>query len=182
MPIRAACIDSGHATKAVYEFCRTRFARRVWAVKGKGGPGVPLWPRRPSRGKSSLPIFLVGVDTGKDTLFSRLKITETGPGCVHFAKNLDPSYFRQLTAEKVVTRFAMGRPIRTWQSKRPGERNEALDCYNYSLAALHGLIAAGMSLNRETSALADTPLRAAGAPAPATAPRPSTIKSAWMNW
>jgi hypothetical protein len=39
-----------------------------------------------------------------------------------------------------------------------------------------------MSLNREASALADTPLRAAGAPAPVLTPRPSTIKSAWMNW
>jgi phage terminase large subunit GpA-like protein len=54
-----------------------------------------------------------------------------------------------LTTERVVTRFEKGRPIRSWQPKRDGERNEALDTFVYALAALHGLISMGMRLNEE---------------------------------
>lgn len=50
----------------------------------------------------------------------------------------DADYFRQLTAERVVIRFEKGRPIRSWQPKRDGERNEALDTFIYTHAALHG--------------------------------------------
>ena len=50
LPIRAACVDTGgHHTKAAYQYCATRFARRIWAIKGRGGPGVPVWPARPTR-------------------------------------------------------------------------------------------------------------------------------------
>ena len=54
-----------------------------------------------------------------------------------------------MTAERVVTRFERGRPIRSWQPKRDGERNEALDTFVYSHAALHGLISMGLRLNEE---------------------------------
>ncbi|MFA7438987.1 terminase gpA endonuclease subunit [Castellaniella sp.] len=66
---------------------------------------------------------------------------------LHFPRRLDADYFRQLTAERVVTRFEKGRPIRSWQPKRDGERNEALDTFVYAHAALHGLISMGMQLN-----------------------------------
>ncbi|MFO4987314.1 hypothetical protein RCK87_26580, partial [Salmonella enterica subsp. enterica serovar 1,4,[5],12:i:-] len=52
-----------------------------------------------------------------------------------FPRRLDADYVRQLTAERVVTRFERGRPIRSWQPKRDGERNEALDCRVYARAA-----------------------------------------------
>nr|WP_233517198.1 terminase gpA endonuclease subunit [Pseudotabrizicola alkalilacus] len=68
---------------------------------------------------------------------------------MHFPRRLDADYFRQLTAERVVTRFEKGRPIRSWQPKRDGERNEALDTFVYAHAALHGLISMGMRLNEE---------------------------------
>ena len=112
LPIRAVTIDTGgHHTKASYEFCRTRLARRVWAIKGRGGTGAPVWPRRPSRtNKGKIPLFIVGVDAVKDTLLARLKLTEPGPGAVHFPRRLDAEYFRQLTSERVVTRFEKGRP------------------------------------------------------------------------
>jgi len=40
--IMGANIDSGHHTQMVYEFCRTRAARRVHAVKGRAGEGIPF--------------------------------------------------------------------------------------------------------------------------------------------
>lgn len=145
LPVRAVAVDTGgHHTKMAYEFCRTRLARRIWAIKGRGSPSIPVWPRRPTRtNKAKIPLFIVGVDAVKDAVYARLKLTQPGPGSIHFPRRLDVDYFRQLTAERVVTRFEKGRPIRSWQPKREGERNEALDTFVYAHAALHGLISMG---------------------------------------
>jgi phage terminase large subunit GpA-like protein len=133
-----------------YEFCRTRPGRRIWAIKGRGGPGIPVWPRRPTRtNKGRIPLFIVGVDAVKDAVYPRLKPTEPGPGAIHVPRRLDADYFRQLTAERVVTRFEKGRPIRSWQPKRDGERNEALDTFVYAQAALHGMISMELRLKEE---------------------------------
>ena len=40
-------------------------------------------------------------------------------------------------------------PIPSWQRKRDGERNEALDTFGYAHAALHGPISMGLPLNEE---------------------------------
>ncbi len=89
----------GHHTKMAYEFCRTRLARRIWAIKGRGGPDIPVWPRRPTRrNKGKIPLFIVGVDAVKDAIYARLRLTEPGPGAIHFPRRLDAEYFRQLTA------------------------------------------------------------------------------------
>ncbi len=43
LSVRAVAVDTGgHHTKMAYEFCRTRLARRIWAIKGRGGPGIPV--------------------------------------------------------------------------------------------------------------------------------------------
>jgi phage terminase large subunit GpA-like protein len=60
LTIRAVALDTGgNHTKAAYEFVRTRLGRRVWGIKGRGGPGIPVWPRRPSKTKGKVPLFLV---------------------------------------------------------------------------------------------------------------------------
>ena len=175
LPIRAAAIDTGgHHTKAAYEFCRTRLARRIWAIKGRGGPGIPVWPKRIKPVPGRVPLAIVGVDATKDALFARLRITEPGPGFIHFSRARDAEYFRQLTSERVVTTYVKGRPVRSWQA-RPGARNESLDTFVYAMAALHGLIAAGLRLNDER-------------PQPPARPKvPQTIRSNWIgstgdNW
>lgn len=181
MPIRAVAVDTGgQHTKAAYEYCRTRLHRRVWGIKGRGGPGVPLWPRRPSRTKGKAPLFIVGVDAAKDALFVRLKLAEPGPGALHFPMERDAEFFRQLTAERVVTRFARGRPIRLWQPRREGERNEALDTTVYAMAALHGLIAMGLRLNAEADALSAAVHKGVPGKAKPAEP-PKVIRSRWMR-
>jgi phage terminase large subunit GpA-like protein len=149
LPIRAAAVDTGgHHTKAAYEFCRTRLARRIWAIKGRGGPGIPVWPARIKPRPGKVPLAIVGVDAAKDALFARLQKTEPGPGFIHFSRARDAEYFRQLTSERVVTTYAKGRPVRSWHA-RAGARNEALDTLVYAVAALHGLYAHGLRLNDE---------------------------------
>ena len=76
----------------------------------------------------------LGVDTAKEVIYSRLRITEPGPGYFHFPAERDREYFLQLTGEKQVTRFTKGAPKREWIKIR--SRNEVLDCTVYALAAL----------------------------------------------
>lgn len=144
--VKATAIDTGgHHTLQVFEFCRPRLARRIYPIKGLSGP-KPIWPKRSSRTKTNHQVFMVGVDTGKDAIYGRLKIRprepgEPNPGFIHFpmpdanigTDGFGPEYFEQLTAEKVETRYREGRPYRVWVPIRP--RNEALDTLVYALAA-----------------------------------------------
>ena len=182
MAIRAVAVDTGEQhTKAAYEYCRTRLHRRVWAIKGRGGPGIPLWPRRPTRTKGKVPLFVIGVDAAKDALFARLRLVEPGPGYLHFPAERDAEFFRQLTAERVVTRFERGRPIRLWQPRREGERNEALDTTVYAMSALHGLISMGLQLNKEAEMLDAQQPRRSALVAKSAVETPKVLQSNWMQ-
>lgn len=183
---RAVCVDSGgHHTSTVYAYCRAHARERYWAVKGRGGPGVPIWPKRAGKGKVGANVFSVGVDECKSTLYGRLRNTESGaPGYIGFDASLSDSWFTQLTAERVVTRYSKGHPVREWRLPDKA-RNEALDCYVYALAALHGLYAMGLDLEREAGRLAVAPLRAAAPAGPVrVAPTPRTrspIRSSYLQ-
>ena len=59
---------------------------------------------------------------------------------------MNDEYFRQLTAEKIVTKFSRGYKKRVFQKIRP--RNEALDCFVYAISAY-------AILNVDINALAD---------------------------
>jgi phage terminase large subunit GpA-like protein len=96
--------------------------------------------------KNSAEVFSVGTDTIKSTLFGRLKHNEPGAGFIHFYAEAGQEYFRQLTAERQVVRYVKGFAVREWK-KKAGDRNEALDCFVYSYAALHFLY---MRFNRNT--------------------------------
>ena len=134
MGIRATCIDSGgHFTNAVYQYCKKHTGRRVFAIKGVGGEGKPAAGRPSKANVAKCPLFPIGVDTVKSLLFARMRIDEPGAGYIHFSDRLNEEYFRQLTAEKVVTRFHKGFKKRVFEKIRA--RNEALDCMVYSYAA-----------------------------------------------
>lgn len=132
--IRATCIDSGgHFTQSVYAFCKKNYGRRIFAIKGVGGEGKPI-AGRPSKSNSmKCHLFPIGVDTAKDLVFARLRIQDQGPGYIHFSDTLSDEYFRQLTAEKIVTRYHKGFKKRVFEKVRA--RNEALDCMVYAIAA-----------------------------------------------
>lgn len=185
--IEAACVDSGgHYTDEVYKFCGRRRRRRVWAIKGMFGQGRPIWPRTASRTKKSrAPLFVIGVDTAKDRVYSRLAIAEPGPGYCHFPTHRDLDYFHQLTAEKCVTKYVRGHPTLQWIVKTDGAANEALDCRVYAMAARYGR---GVDLNRRTERIRarleepetvpepDPPLEEPPTPAPPARPRTPRTK------
>ena len=92
---------------------------------------------RPSRhNRYNVPLFVLCVDTGKDIVLSRLRISSPGPGYVHLPDWVDEEYLAQLTAEKAIRKYVKGRgAVREWVKLR--ERNEALDLEVYALAALY---------------------------------------------
>jgi len=133
--VACTCIDSGgHHTQAVYEYCRLRAVRGIFAIKGMSQAGKPLVGRPSRNNRHKLRFYPLGVDTAKEVIYSRLRISEPGPGYYHFPLERDREYFLQLTGEKQVTRFTKGTPKREWVKLR--SRNEALDCNVYALAAL----------------------------------------------
>jgi len=176
LTIRATCIDTGgSATRAAYNFIRTRHGRQIWGIKGANTPGAPAWPRKPSnQNKGKVPLYSIGVDALKDTIAARLTITDPGPGCIHFPSFLTAQYFSQLTAEQRKTKFVRGRPQRYWEPKTKGARNEALDTFGYALAALTGLTTLGINLEAEKERIE---LAAAGK----TEPAPTKVKSKFMR-
>jgi len=154
LPIACACIDSGHRAAEVYSFTRTRFERRVYAVKGT--LSGPIWPRKPSAGMDRAPLFIVGTDAAKTAVYARLRIDTPGPGYCHFP--LRPEYgiefFEELTAERPQVRYSKGFPHREWFLPA-GARNEGLDTRAYNLAALHACYASGLKLNEYAARMAE---------------------------
>lgn len=141
LPITASCVDTGGTggnTQAAYDWLRGKTGRRIFGIKGVGGWGRPIVaaPQRKQSGKKArkIDLFLVGTDEAKLTVMRRLAVERPGPGHCHIPKTRGADWYQQLTAEKLVTRYVKGFPVREWHQTRP--RNEALDCRVYALAAL----------------------------------------------
>lgn len=137
--ITAAAFDSGFYAPQVYHFCKPRFARKFWAVKGGNQAGAPLVGAMTRGNRMKCPVWRVGTDTAKDIIYGRLRLKEPGPGYMHYTRDekahFDQTYFKMLTAESVKTKTIKGFPIRYYE-KEPGARNEAIDLRVYALAAL----------------------------------------------
>jgi len=145
LKISMTCVDSGgHYTQEVYEACRARQHKRVFAIKGRGGDGVPYVApptKVPIRQNKRITCWLytIGVDAGKSLIMSSLKVQEPGPKYCHFPRGEDRGYdalfFNGLLSERLVLKRSRGRDRWMWE-KIPGHnRNEALDCRNYAMAA-----------------------------------------------
>jgi phage terminase large subunit GpA-like protein len=167
----------------VLDYCRAR--RGVIAIKGQSQPGKPVIgaPKRVDvnvRGvveKRGAKLWPVGSDTIKGVLMARLQ----DEGFVHFCAELPSTYFSQLVAERLVTKFTHGIPHKVWV-KASGARNEALDCfvYAYAAAVYAGLKRKNWAARRIAPAPAtDEP--AGEAPAPQIAAKRRS-RSSWMRW
>lgn len=191
LPVHATAVDSGgHHTQAVYRFVRDKVRRRVYAIKGIGGPGKPIWPKRASKNnKGRINLFMVGVDAAKDAVYARLRIKTEGPGYCAFPKGREPQYFEQLTAEVVQTKYIRGFPSRVYILPG-GRRNEALDLRVYAYAALVSLNVRWGQLQAEQSAtrtaerapvVADPETFVPAAPSVTARPAPRVQRGGWLG-
>lgn len=144
--------EGGHFTQEVRLRCRERLAKKVFAIKGRGGDGIPYTgpPKKQKivinkRAVGTCWQYELGVDSGKQIIMDNLHVQTRGSKYCHFPKRDDygPAYFKGLLSERLTYKTdKKGVPLKhPWQwEKIPGhERNEALDCRNYALAAFKAL-------------------------------------------
>lgn len=173
--ISAACVDSGgHHTAQVYAFCSERKGRHIYATKGMAGPR-PVWSHKAGKSqKYKAQVWHIGVDTGKDAWYARLRIADFGPGYCHFPIAYNEDYFDMLTSEQVRTKYSKGHPVREWFCPQ-GRRNEALDIRVMNLAAL-------LSRPVNWPALAAQPVTPISKPAPKAQPNSFINRPSGSPW
>lgn len=151
LKVSVTFVDSGgHYTQDVYENCRKRKMKKVFAVKGKGGDGIPyIGP--PSKAEivkrgvvvGTTPLYIIGVDSGKEKIMSGLEAENESRHRFHFPadeeRGYDANFFNGLLSETM--EFVNTAKGGAWRwVKLPGHnRNEALDCRNYANAAYKAL-------------------------------------------
>ncbi len=147
LAICATAVDSGgHHTDEVYQFCRLRRWRNVFAIKGASKSGRPVIAQRPSKvdvtwkgttEKHGAELWMIGTDTAKDWIYNRYHLND-GPGALHFSIDLADDVYDQCVAERKITRYVKGYKRSEWV-KGKADRNEALDLLVYNLAMAHYL-------------------------------------------
>jgi phage terminase large subunit GpA-like protein len=150
LSIRKLAIDSGYNTDQVYSWVARQGGRAI-ACKGIGLDkptadmllGVPKKTALRPSGKlvaRRCLVWPVGVGRAKAEHYGCLGLVRgddgrAPAGYAHFPQH-GPEYFRQLTAEQLMTgRDAHGRPVEEWAVK-PGRENHFLDARVYARAAL----------------------------------------------
>lgn len=142
-------IDSGgHYTSDVYNYCQKNFHKQRFAIKGRGGPGIPLIYKIAKANNAKAPLILLGVDDGKQQIMDRLSINSPGHLYFHFPQDegikelsnrgYDDLYFKGIISEhkKVYKRNGVLREV--WETTK-NVRNEPLDLRNYNLACMKSL-------------------------------------------
>ncbi len=149
LSIAATFIDTGgHFTTKCYQFLKQmeRKGKRIFGVKGmsrnKTGQGIPLLHMLSTNNQYGVKVFILGVDSGKEIVMSRLNTADEGPGYCHFPINkelgYDEAYMKGLNSEQLVTEVKDGRAYTRWK-KKSGTRNEPLDLRVYNTAAVEML-------------------------------------------
>nr|DAI82270.1 MAG TPA: terminase large subunit [Caudoviricetes sp.] len=139
--------EGGHFTQDVRIQCRARIGKKVFCIKGMPGPDKPYTapPKQMKIIVNQKTIgtcwqYQIGVDSGKVMIMDNLAVKSPGSKFCHFPKRDDygPGYFAGLLSERLEYDAEKKQPW-VWK-KIPGhERNEALDCRNYALAAFKAL-------------------------------------------
>ena len=141
-------IDSGgHFTGNAYRYCERNVLKQRFAIKGMGGPGIPLNYKVGKAKGLNAPLVMLGVDDGKQQIMNRLTIEQPGPMFCHFPldeagvmtnRGYDALYFRGLISEHRKTIKKNGEYREVWEPTT-GVRNEPLDLRNYNLACMQTL-------------------------------------------
>lgn len=146
--IRTFIDSGGHYTSDVYNYCQKNFHKQRFAIKGRGGPGIPLIYKIAKANNAKAPLILLGVDDGKQQIMDRLSIDSPGPLYFHFPQDegikelsnrgYDDLYFKGIISEhkKVYKRNGVLREV--WETTK-NVRNEPLDLRNYNLACMKSL-------------------------------------------
>ena len=140
LKIARTFIDSGFSTEDVYNYCKKNVHKGRFAIKGMSAYNSPLI-HSTSVQKNGVVLIVLNSDEGKQQAFSLME-----SGNVHWGRNdeflqrnFNELFFKQLIAEKRVSKQVGGVVRLVWQPVAKGVRNEALDCFSYSLSAYKSL-------------------------------------------
>lgn len=188
--ISITCVDSGgHYTQEIYEECRKRKNKRVFAIKGKGGEGVPFVtppskvPIRDNK-KVTCWLYTLGVDAGKATIMSSLEVQEPGAKYCHFplgeSYGYDAYYFNGLLSETLEQTQTKRGTVWAWV-KIPGHiRNEPLDLRNYALAGFRIINPDTLAIEQRLKELPEKPApKKSAAPQTRRTPKPAQVFDDW---
>lgn len=187
LTIRMLAVDSGYNTQEVYAWARRYPMSRVIATKGKadaraliGTPSAVEVSVRGRRFGAAYRVWIIGVSIAKTELYGWLRLpapldgVAASPGFCHFPE-YDDEYFKQLTAEQLITLTKRsGFTALEWQII-PGRENHYLDCRVLARAAASvlGLDRAHAPGPPAASSPSPTPpVAKPSAPRPAPAPHP----------
>ncbi len=198
LPMIGFGIDSSYATQEVYAWARKQGPGRVMVARGQdhgvaivGQPssadvassgkrlkrgGVKVWPVNVSLLKSELYGWL-RLERPTDEGFAR---GEVYPPCYCHYPQFAEEFFRQLTAEQLMTRVVKGYRKQEWVKTR--DRNEALDTMigNRGVASTFGIdrFQEAQWLQLEANIIARIPPASTPPTPPLSAPKPAPVKPA----
>lgn len=175
--ISTLAIDSGYATQTVYNWARRYPPSRVLAIKGVadsrtlvGTPTAVDLTVSGRRLQRAFRVWPIGVSIAKTEFYGWLRLPrpaageEAAPGYCHWPE-YDEEYFRQITAEHLITSRKRNGFVSVAWAVQPGRENHYLDARIYARAAAS---IRGLDRHRPTEPSA-TP---AGEPTPAASPEP----------
>lgn len=171
--------EGGHFTMEVRQQCQARIGKKVFCIKGMPGPNRPYVPP-PKQQKITINQLYIGlcwqyqlgVDSGKQIIQDNLRVRTPGEKYCHFPRRDDygTAYFAGLLSERLEYDATKKQPW-IWK-KIPGhERNEALDCRNYAMAAFKAIPSNLEEIDRKIKAARGQAPSAPVATAPVTAQR-----------
>lgn len=177
--------EGGHFTQDVRLQCRARIGKKVFCIKGMAGPDKPFTapPKKQKIVINQTAVgtcwqYQLGVDSGKQIIMDNLSVQTPGSKYCHFPKRDDygSAYFTGLLSEHLVYKKEKKQPW-VWE-KIPGhERNEALDCRNYAMAAFKALPANLDETDRRLKAARNKmPVNTVATPPIAVAQKPQQVK------
>ena len=124
-------------TQTVYAYTKPRETMGVYAVKGGSTDDRAIVDKYNRSNAAKAALFVLGVSSAKAQLLARLSNFDPGPAFIHFTYDKESgfteNFFKQLTSEIYVTKYERNRMVKKWE--KIYERNEALDCAVYAMAA-----------------------------------------------
>lgn len=188
LPVSLTFVDqAGHFSGEVRLACHDRIRKKVFAIMGSKDHNAP-YTKPPKEQKIMIKeqyigtcwMYEIGVDAGKQRIMDNLRVQTPGPNYCHFPRRDDygSSYFAGLLSERLEYDASKKQPW-VWK-KIPGhERNEALDCRNYAMAAFKALPKDLDAIDRQLKAMRGQcpPETVATPQAAPAAPRSKTKKA-----
>jgi len=184
-------VDSGYNTQTVYNWARRYPMSRVMAVKGVSTGRTLVEPssavdilingKRHQRGYRVTPVYGA---IAKQELYGWLGLRQPEQGANHSAgwchfPEYAEEYFKQVTAEHLVSvRDRKGRTVTEWHVI-PGRENHWLDCRVYARAAAS---VKGLDRFKQAAPALPPPLPSATPAPPPPPPRPAKPPMSPGNW